>query len=93
MYSFVGRLAVCAVLWITALAAIGSPRADHVFIISIDGGKPAVIAQSDMPVLKQLVREGAWTLGCKHDLPKCDAAFSHLDAHRRGSRQASCPVE
>jgi predicted AlkP superfamily pyrophosphatase or phosphodiesterase len=61
MYSFVRRLAVCAVLWITALAGFGSPRADHVFIISIDGGKPAVIERSDMPVLKQLAGEGACT--------------------------------
>ena len=38
-------------------------RADHVFIISFDGGKPAVIHESDMPVLKKLVSEGAvtWT--------------------------------
>jgi hypothetical protein len=36
-----------------------APRAEHVFIISIDGGKPAVIAQSAMPVLNRLVREGA----------------------------------
>ncbi len=61
MYLFVRPLAVCAVLWIMALPGFGSPRADHVFIISIDGGKPAVIAQSDMPVLKQLVGEGACT--------------------------------
>ena len=54
MYSFVSRLAVCAVLWMASIAVFGAPRADHVFIISIDGGKPAVIAQSDMPVLKQL---------------------------------------
>ena len=40
-----------------------APRAEHVFIISIDGGKPSVIAQSAMPVLNRLVREGAcsWT--------------------------------
>ena len=61
MYSFVRRLAVCAVPLITALAGFGSPRADHVFIISIDGGKPAVIERSDMPVLKQLAGEGACT--------------------------------
>ena len=61
MYSFVSRLAVCAVLWMASIAVFGAPRADHVFIISIDGGKPAVIAQSDMPVLKQLAGEGACT--------------------------------
>jgi len=37
------------------------PRAEHVFIISIDGGKPSVIAQSQMPELQTLVAEGACT--------------------------------
>jgi predicted AlkP superfamily pyrophosphatase or phosphodiesterase len=46
-----------------ALNMSAAPRAQHVFIISIDGGKPAVIAQSAMPVLNRLAREGAfsWT--------------------------------
>src|SRR5580693_2061824 len=55
------RLGVLLVAVMAALAAAAAPRAEHVFIISIDGGKPAVIAQSDMPVLKQLVAEGAHT--------------------------------
>jgi predicted AlkP superfamily pyrophosphatase or phosphodiesterase len=36
-------------------------RAKHVFVVSIDGAKPAVIAESEMPVLKQLAEEGAVT--------------------------------
>jgi predicted AlkP superfamily pyrophosphatase or phosphodiesterase len=36
-------------------------RAKHVFVVSIDGAKPAVIAESEMPVLKQLADEGAVT--------------------------------
>lgn len=38
-------------------------RADHVFIISFDGGKPAVIHEAEMPVLKKIAAEGAvtWT--------------------------------
>jgi predicted AlkP superfamily pyrophosphatase or phosphodiesterase len=55
------RLAACVVLWTTRLAVLGLPRADHVFIVSIDGGKPSVIAQSEMPTLKRLVAEGAGT--------------------------------
>jgi predicted AlkP superfamily pyrophosphatase or phosphodiesterase len=47
--------------WSFALNLLASPRAQHVFIISIDGGKPTVIAQSEMPVLKELAREGACT--------------------------------
>jgi len=61
MYVFARYLAVCAVLWETALTGFGSPRVEHVFIISIDGGKPAVIERSDMPVLKRLAGEGACT--------------------------------
>jgi predicted AlkP superfamily pyrophosphatase or phosphodiesterase len=46
-----------------ALNLAAAPRAEHVFIISIDGGKPAVIAQSKMPALNRIAREGAfsWT--------------------------------
>ncbi|MFZ4765010.1 MAG: alkaline phosphatase family protein [Roseimicrobium sp.] len=36
-------------------------RAEHVIIVSIDGGKPSVIAESEMPVLKRLASEGAVT--------------------------------
>jgi hypothetical protein len=54
-------LAAVGVFWGFALNLLASPRAQHVFIISIDGGKPAVIAQSQMPVLKRLVSEGACT--------------------------------
>ncbi len=38
-----------------------APRAEHVFVISFDGGKPAVIAESEMPTLKKLAAEGAVT--------------------------------
>jgi hypothetical protein len=41
--------------------ALAGPRAEHVFIISIDGGKPSVIAESEMPTLKRLAAEGAVT--------------------------------
>jgi hypothetical protein len=38
-----------------------APRAEHVFIISFDGGKPAVIAESETPTLKKMAAEGAVT--------------------------------
>jgi predicted AlkP superfamily pyrophosphatase or phosphodiesterase len=38
-----------------------APVAQHVFIISIDGGKPAALNRSDMPVLQKLAVEGACT--------------------------------
>ncbi|WP_395742083.1 alkaline phosphatase family protein [Prosthecobacter sp.] len=42
-----------------SLPTFAAPRAEHVFIISIDGGKPAVIAESEAPVLKKIAAEGA----------------------------------
>jgi predicted AlkP superfamily pyrophosphatase or phosphodiesterase len=50
-----------------ALAALvpslvfAAPRAEHVFIVSIDGAKPAVVAESEMPTLKKIAAEGAVT--------------------------------
>lgn len=46
-----------------ASAANTTPRANHVFIVSIDGGKSTVMQQSAMPTLHSMVKEGAvkWT--------------------------------
>jgi len=41
--------------------ALAAPRAEHVFIVSLDGGKPAVLKESEVPVLNNLVAEGAVT--------------------------------
>lgn len=41
------------------LASCAAPRTEHVFIVSIDGGKPATMQRSQMPVLDRLIREGA----------------------------------
>lgn len=51
---------VAGVLAFTS-TAFAVPRAAHVFIISIDGGNPAVMLRSEMPVLKKLAQEGAHT--------------------------------
>jgi predicted AlkP superfamily pyrophosphatase or phosphodiesterase len=61
MIGIIFRFVVFAVVCGFSLAASAAPSAEHVFIISIDGGKPAVIQQSKMPVLKKLVKEGACT--------------------------------
>lgn len=45
----------------TASGAFAEQRAKYVFIISMDGGKPAVIQQSQMPTLMRLVQAGAHT--------------------------------
>jgi predicted AlkP superfamily pyrophosphatase or phosphodiesterase len=61
MIVFVRRFVLVAVLCVLALSSGAAPRAQHVFIISLDGGKPAAIEQSQMPVLQRLVAEGAHT--------------------------------
>jgi predicted AlkP superfamily pyrophosphatase or phosphodiesterase len=44
-----------------SLTAQARPHVKHVFIISFDGGKPAVMQQSQMPTLMQMRQEGAGT--------------------------------
>jgi predicted AlkP superfamily pyrophosphatase or phosphodiesterase len=61
MIERVARCVVFVVVCCLCLAANAAPRTEHVFIISIDGGKPEGIQQSKMPVLKKLVKEGACT--------------------------------
>jgi predicted AlkP superfamily pyrophosphatase or phosphodiesterase len=61
MIRFVCRFVVLAVVCGFSLAAGAAPRAEHVFIISFDGGSPAAIRQSQMPVLQKLVKQGACT--------------------------------
>jgi predicted AlkP superfamily pyrophosphatase or phosphodiesterase len=39
----------------------GAAKVNHVIIISIDGGKPSVLAKSSMPTFKRLISEGAST--------------------------------
>jgi predicted AlkP superfamily pyrophosphatase or phosphodiesterase len=56
---FCSRLLLAAA--VLSLPAAAAPRAEHVFIISIDGAKPAVIAESEAPTLKKIAAEGAVT--------------------------------
>ncbi len=44
-----------------ATSARAERHANHVFIISFDGGKPAVMLQSQMPTLMSLLQQGAGT--------------------------------
>jgi predicted AlkP superfamily pyrophosphatase or phosphodiesterase len=55
------RLLFTLLFFVSVLSVSAAPRAEHVFVFSFDGGKPAVIAESEMPVLKKLVAEGAVT--------------------------------
>jgi predicted AlkP superfamily pyrophosphatase or phosphodiesterase len=60
-------LAAAAGLWVSITASvlaegdIPQRRAQHVIVISFDGGKPAVINESEMPVFKRLAAEGSHT--------------------------------
>jgi predicted AlkP superfamily pyrophosphatase or phosphodiesterase len=42
---------------------------EHVVIVSVDGGSPAVMQQTPMPVLERLVRQGAHTWSAQTILP------------------------
>ncbi|MBB6052571.1 ectonucleotide pyrophosphatase/phosphodiesterase [Armatimonas rosea] len=44
-------------------------RAEHVFIVSFDGGKPGVMQQSNMPTLQGLLKEGAGTWAARTVFP------------------------
>lgn len=46
-----------------------APRAEHVFIISLDGGKPAVMKESPMPFTMDRVAHGATTWNAQTILP------------------------
>ncbi|MEO6034092.1 MAG: alkaline phosphatase family protein [Verrucomicrobiota bacterium] len=61
MLNFVCRILLLIAIPFAAAPAFAAPRAKHVFIISIDGGKPDEILRSEMPVLKKLVKQGAHT--------------------------------
>lgn len=63
------KLLLSSVLALLVTAASAQQRAEHVFIISIDGGKPAVIHQSEMPVLKRIAAEGAVTWAASTIVP------------------------
>ena len=59
--NLIRRLVLVVALCVVAPPAHAAPRAQHVFIISIDGGNPDEMARSEMPVLKKLVKQGAHT--------------------------------
>jgi predicted AlkP superfamily pyrophosphatase or phosphodiesterase len=52
------RCIALAIIFVSATVS-AAPRAEHVFIISVDGGSPVAIEQSKMPVLQRMVKEGA----------------------------------
>lgn len=56
------RLFAATVLLVcSAAGALAAPGVEHVFIVSFDGGKPAVMQKSRMPVLDAMLAGGAGT--------------------------------
>jgi predicted AlkP superfamily pyrophosphatase or phosphodiesterase len=86
MIGLVARYLVFVIVCSLNLAANAAPRTEHVFIISIDGGKPEGIQQSKMPVLKKLLKEGACTWTAQTITP-----LSHAAAH--ASMLTGVPME
>jgi predicted AlkP superfamily pyrophosphatase or phosphodiesterase len=89
MIGFVCRFVLLTLVGGFTLAAGAAPRAEHVFIISIDGGKPDVIKRSKMPVLKELVEQGAcmWTAQTIHPSVTLPAHTSMLTGVRADKHQ------
>jgi predicted AlkP superfamily pyrophosphatase or phosphodiesterase len=50
---------ITIVAFVFTATVSAAPRAEHVFIISVDGGSPVAIEQSKMPVLQRMVKAGA----------------------------------
>lgn len=63
------RLFLALALLSAGISVQAAPRVHHVFIISIDGGKPAVMLQSKMPTLMAMAKDGAYTWDAKTIMP------------------------
>ena len=75
---FAGSVSVCAAAAFTVApgrAQTPSPTpanpriAEHVFVVSFDGGKPAVMQQSKMPTVFSMMKDGAGTWGAQTIFP------------------------
>ena len=63
------RAVLFLALALLTCSAQAARKAEHVFIISLDGGKPAVMHESKMPTLDGLIAEGACTWGAQTIFP------------------------
>jgi predicted AlkP superfamily pyrophosphatase or phosphodiesterase len=69
MMRFIRRFVIGATFCLCAWVALAAPRAEHVFVISIDGGNPRILQRGAMPVLKKLMRGGAHTSVATTSIP------------------------
>lgn len=56
-------------LLLCAATAFAAPRANHVFIFSFDGGNATVMQQSQMPLLKSMLKEGSVSWNAQTIMP------------------------
>lgn len=66
-YFFTAILAIAFAL--VSIPAWAQPKAEHVFIISFDGGKPSVMQKCAMPTTFNLIKEGSCSWGARTIYP------------------------
>ncbi len=69
MYRWNHCLLTLIVVILASLSAVAAPVAEHVFIVSVDGGSPKVLHESHIPNMQALVKEGAATWNAQTILP------------------------
>lgn len=69
MFRSMRWMAAVAAGLVLSSVALAAPRAGHVVIISFDGGKPAVMKESQMPVLMDVAAKGATSWEAQTILP------------------------
>lgn len=62
-------VAACFIFSLISTQSLFAANVDHVIVISIDGGKPSVIAKSEMPTLKRLAADGGSTFSARTIFP------------------------
>lgn len=67
--SFLCGVAALALSCASLSCGNAAPRAQHVFIVSFDGGKPAVMKQSAMPLTMEMAQSGAATWNAQTIVP------------------------
>lgn len=61
--------AACFIFSLISTQILFAANVDHVIVISIDGGKPSVMAKSEMPNLKRLTADGGSTFSARTIFP------------------------
>ena len=62
-------LAALVLPFVSCAQSKAAPRAEHVFIISFDGGKPSVMQKSAMPTFLDMAKKGATTWNAQTTKP------------------------